>query len=394
MKRLLYLGFSFPPGVQALFPGVNPAGHGLETQMVQALREHFEIKSATILPRAVAPPPGADPSSGINHELILEEKAPEIFYRWRSLAQLKEAYRKWTRAGFTPDAVLVYNLSPIYNQFIRWLRRQPGRPKLVLMLLDSSQLGRKWSTGKRLRYRFKPFATLDEDMLECFDGCIGLSRSAEKYFLARNIPFLWVPGGCLPKRSAIAPDAGAAPEAGRAVDFAYFGALAPHSGIQPLVETFLRSPLKTRLHVCGFGQLEALVKEAAARDPRVVFHGLLSQDDCLHAAREWDVLVNPRPADYGNENNFPSKIFEYALCGCAILTTRMAGVEIVLGNEATYIDPQELEPGLAREMEALSQIPRAELKRRGQALRQRVTEEYSWARQAALMAAFMEKIIR
>jgi hypothetical protein len=46
VRRLLYLGFPFPPGVAERNPGVNPAGHALETRIVSELRRHLEIRSA------------------------------------------------------------------------------------------------------------------------------------------------------------------------------------------------------------------------------------------------------------------------------------------------------------------------------------------------------------
>jgi hypothetical protein len=41
----LYLGFAFPPGVAAFHPGINLAGHALETQMIAELRRYFDIPS-------------------------------------------------------------------------------------------------------------------------------------------------------------------------------------------------------------------------------------------------------------------------------------------------------------------------------------------------------------
>jgi glycosyltransferase involved in cell wall biosynthesis len=227
-------------------------------------------------------------------------------------------------------------------------------------------------------------------MLGYFDGCIGLSESAERFFKPRDIPFLWMPGGCTPER-APADNGAAGPGAEEPIRFAYFGALAPHSGIVALVEGFAKSSMKASLHVCGFGGQASVIEAAAARDPRIVFHGFI-KPDCLNAAREWDVLVNPRPATHGNENNFPSKIFEYSLCGRAILTTKMAGVEVVLGDEAFYADAGQSDTEVIRQMEVLSKLPRSELRRRGAALRARVLGRYSWAAQAAAMAGFMEKL--
>src|SRR5205823_8047906 len=119
--------------------------------------------------------------------------------------------------------------------------------------------------------------------------------------------------------------------------FGYFGALAAHSGVIPLVESFLASGLESSLHICGHGRLGDTLVHLAERDARLKFHGLLpSTEDCLRLAQSWDVLVNPRPAMQGNENNFPSKIFEYALCVRAILTTCMAGLLTVICPQSFY----------------------------------------------------------
>src|SRR5689334_4791826 len=100
--RLLYLGFAFPPGVAALHPGINPAGHALETQMLGELREQFEVRSTGVLPLQPPAIEAADPASGVAHDLILVEKPPELFHRFRSLACLKTQYRRWRDAGWVP----------------------------------------------------------------------------------------------------------------------------------------------------------------------------------------------------------------------------------------------------------------------------------------------------
>jgi glycosyltransferase involved in cell wall biosynthesis len=392
MTRLLYLGFAFPPGIQALFPSVNPAGHGFETQMVAALRPHCDLRSASVLGVEIPQPPAdADPASGVAHELVLRDSPPEVFHRWRSLARLKQHYRRWTRAGWRPDAVLVYNLGPIYNQFIRWLRRQAPRPRLVLLLLDSAQLGKPLPALKRFRYRFKPFVVAEDEMLREFDAAIGLSRETERFFAPRGTPFLWMPGGCTPARGNFTDPSTPDSHANTPLRLGYFGALAAHAGVMELIEAFGRTKLTATLHVCGYGKRADAIAEAAKRDERIRFHGLLpTPADCLRFGRSCDVLVNPRPAGHGNENNFPSKIFEYALCGRAILTTRLSGVDAVLGVEAFYCDPSKLAAELPARLAEVAALPRAELHRRGAVLRERVTTLYSWPQQAAAMAAFIE----
>lgn len=390
--KLLYLGFAFPPGVQALFPGVNPAGHALETQMIGQLRHDFDIRSAGVLPCPLPRLGAVDPSSGIDHEVLLLDKAPEVFHRLRSLARLKAAYRSWLRSGWRPDFVLVYNLSPIYNGFLRWLQRQPGCPRLVLLLLDSAHLGHRLPAFKRFRYRFKPLATPDSEMLPLFDACIGLSREVERHFSPLGIPFYWMPGGCAPSRALREPEFAGFGTNGQPTRFGYFGALGAHAGVRLLVDTFLSIGGSARLEVCGYGKGASELAAIAAREPRFKFHGLLSPEECLRFGRACDVLVNPRPATHGNENNFASKLFDYALSGRAILTSRLSGVEEVLGPQAEYFEANDFASSLKQHVAALAATPRAELARRGAAIQQRVLSRFSWEHQAAGMAAFLREI--
>lgn len=389
--RLLYLGFAFPPGVAALNPGLNPAGHALETQMMSELREHFEVHSAGVLPLEPPRVEAPDPTSGIMHDVILLEKPPELYHRFRSLACLKAQYRRWRACGWEPDVVLVYNLSPIYNQFLLWLRRHRNCPKLVLLLLDSPNLGVPIQRWKRFRRRFKPMYTPDSEMIWRFDACIGLSRATEQYFRPRNVPFLWMPGGCTPTRAAQA-DSREFEHRNGSMRLGYFGALADHAGVRPLIDTVLNARIPASLEICGYGKLGETVSELATQTERLKFHGLLTPGECLSFGRSCDVLINPRPASHGNENNFSSKLFDYALTGRAILTSKLSGVEDVLGPEAFYFDPRDFNRSLRINLLELARTSRAELDRRGAAIQQRVISNFSWTRQGARLASFLLQV--
>ncbi|HYG35207.1 MAG TPA: hypothetical protein VEC99_10505, partial [Clostridia bacterium] len=218
----------------ALHPGRNPAGHALETRMVAQLRRYFEVRSVGVLPVEPMHIEAADPQSGVNHDLLLQERAPELLHRLNSLRKLKAQYCSWRAAGWEPDMVLVYNLSPIYNQFLLWLRRQPQHPKLVLMLLDSANLGQRMPRLKQLRRRLKPMYVPDQEMLPSFDACVGLSRSVEHYFQPRQVPFMWMPGACAPSRALNAQNSVQEERDNGPLQLGYFGALGAHAGVEPL----------------------------------------------------------------------------------------------------------------------------------------------------------------
>jgi glycosyltransferase involved in cell wall biosynthesis len=199
-----------------------------------------------------------------------------------------------------------------------------------------------------------------------------------------------MPGGCAPERACAEPNGFGLPDGPKR--FGYFGALGAHAGVKPMIETFLDGHLAGSLEICGYGKAATEFAEIARHDPRIKFHGLLSPAECLCFGRSCDLLINPRPASHGNENNFASKLFDYALTGRAILTARLSGVEEVLGPEAFYFDPREFERSLGEQLRLAVALPRAELHRRGLAIQQRVMAEFSWERQGERLTQFLESI--
>jgi len=318
--KLLFLGSAFPPGVAGLYPDAQPAGHAMQTQMVGALKEYFDLKAAGVFSFPVEglklPP---DPVPGVPLEVALLDCAPEVWHRWRSIAKLKQTYRALQQQGWEPDAVLVVNMTPIYNAFILWLKRESRRPRLVLLLSESAHLRQQPRWAKRFRRAFKPFVWAENEMAPRFDACIALSRTTDDFFASRKIPWLWMPGGCLPERAVkTGPDAMTGP-----IRFGYFGAFGGNAGLTELIRVFTATDRPDRLRICGWGKAESAIAKLCAADSRLEFLGVLpSPSDCLQFAQTCDVLVNPRPRCPGNENNFPSKIFEYALSARAIVTTQ------------------------------------------------------------------------
>lgn len=384
--KLLYFGFAFPPGISGLFPDAQPAGHLMETNLVNALRPWFEIKSAGISWIEVEKITPDNTSPGLPHALNLLDKPPELLHRWRSLARLKRQYQRWTRSGWIPDAILMYNFSPVYNGFIRWLKREPCAPCLVLYLADSMNLQQAFPWTRRVRHALKPLTWPDSEMVSLVDACIGVSASTEKFFADRRLPWLWLPNGCNSGR-ALQPSTehpGNGP-----IQFGYIGSLGAHAGAQDLLRVFLAREGTERLHICGFGMPKARVAALCRHNERLQFHEPRTPDACLRLSQTWDVLVNPRPIWPGNENNFPSKVFEYALSGRAILTSPISGVDQVLGEEAFYFDPADFDANMRAALDKVAGIPRAELRRRGACLQKRLIENYAWEKQGRRAAEFI-----
>jgi glycosyltransferase involved in cell wall biosynthesis len=63
----------------------------------------------------------------------------------------------------------------------------------------------------------------------------------------------------------------------------------------------------------------------------------------------------------------------------------------VLGPEAFYYDAARHPASLREAMESIVRLDRAELRRRGAAIRERVRAEFNWPKQAGRMATFIRQ---
>jgi glycosyltransferase involved in cell wall biosynthesis len=390
-RRLLYLGNAFPPGISGLFPESQPAGHLIETNLISSLSSHCEIRSVGISNVNVDEISGrATPSPGLPNRLNLLDRPPQLWTRWRSLRCLRHTYRRWLADGWSPELIVVCNFSPVYNAFIRGIAGATGRPYLVLYMADSTLLDVPLSRTKRLRYRFKPFKWLDNEMAGLYDACVAVSAETEARFRKRGIPWLWLPNGVDPARIRThTGDSEAAP-----ITFGYFGHASDHTGIHHLLKVFTATSRTARLKVCCFGKARNQLAQQFARATNVSFHGPFDPDGCVAFGATCDVLVNPRPRMPENRNNFPSKIFEYALTGRAILSNQLSGADRILGPHAYYFDADDYTASLSRMLDLLAETPRAELRRRGAELQSHLLKEYSWETQGRRLAAFLEGCLR
>jgi glycosyltransferase involved in cell wall biosynthesis len=388
--RLLYLSNAFPPGVGGRFPSLCASSHPQETRMAVALGKLADVQTVGLLPRQLwRQLDPRDDSIGLEHSLILWDRNPKLWHRWRSWRRLRTFYREEIRRHGIPDVILVRNLcSGVFNAFVRWLRSQPRRPLIVQVLADSG-LGQPVSAWRRLRYRFKPVAFLEEQAIHWYDACLGFGIESRRHFEPLGIPWQWMPAAYnfYYEPPATTPKSGP-------VQFGYFGGISAAVGVQAMVQAFLTSGIPGSLRLCGFGGLVETVKQLAATHPNLHFDGVKTQTECLSWAQQFDVLVNPRLPHLGWDNSFPSKLFEYAMTGKAILSTRTCGVDKVLLDEGLYLDAGHLEDSLREKFREISNMDRNELQRRGGIIRQRIVNEYNWEAQARRMIDFLTGLVQ
>lgn len=390
--RLLYFGNAYPPGWGRGSVGPLHAYYA-DVILWQKLSQLAGLSTVGLLhgklwKKRLEP---KDDSPGLEHELVLWDRNPALWHRWISWRKLRRYYLEKVRREGMPDVLVIYNLQTVFNHFVKWLRRQPKRPLIVLLLGDSGGLGEKVPLSRRLRYRFKPMQMLEAQSVLMYDAAIVSSITAKRYFEPRGVPWMWYPA-CYKFEYRPPPPS---PNQSGPIRFGYFGALGNSYACTSMVRAFLNAGVQGTLHVCGGGALSGELEQLAECHPNFHFDGFLPKaSDCLDWAQKVDVLINSRLLIQGQDNSFPSKVLEYGIAGKAILSTLVGGVYEVLGNEGIYFDPENFEESLQNKIREISAMDRTELQRRGQVLHNRIIKDFSPGEQARRIFEFLTKIVQ
>jgi glycosyltransferase involved in cell wall biosynthesis len=143
---------------------------------------------------------------------------------------------------------------------------------------------------------------------------------------------------------------------------------------------------RLRLVIGGAGDLDAELRDRAAGHglgERVVFPGVLSQDDVAQYLAAADVAVVPSVRDdAGNVDGLPNVVMEALASGTSLVATRAGGIAAVAHHDinALLVDERDVE-ALAAAIDALLRSPERRA-RLGARAREDVLREHGWSRVA------------
>jgi glycosyltransferase involved in cell wall biosynthesis len=108
----------------------------------------------------------------------------------------------------------------------------------------------------------------------------------------------------------------------------YTGTLREIFGVKNLVKAFRMIPDQdAELWICGGGDSEQFIKEAASQDSRIRFFGLVDSKTALEFQHKAIILVNPRTSKGEfTKYSFPSKTMEYLLAGRSVVAYKLPGI--------------------------------------------------------------------
>jgi len=384
--RVLYLGFWLPSFMAEKYPLLNVAGQLWESRLLENLSRDTEVRKVSILDKKISlsEVDRTSPQQAFLFSRFSKDLQAPLSYRC-----LKQIYLQWRSEGWNPDCVLVYNTHSVWNAFIRFLSKRDPEINRILVLLDSNQFSQKTAFIKRLRYKLKPMHWTDEEMLPQFHGVASASFSSKEFCEERKIAWHWFPGGI--QEDGLL-DRVIMPDTFSLVKMGYFGSHSDYAGLRELLTAFMKaeSP-KLRLSIAGTGGKTKELKKMAVSDPRIEWVGFFKERaDLGHWASQCHVLVNPRPAGYGNENNFPSKMFDYVQLGRAVLSSKTATLEHAFGNSVMWYDAQDPQ-AFINAIQEISFVKPSDLLEQGRQLTAWSRSRYTWVKMSQGLKDYISK---
>lgn len=110
----------------------------------------------------------------------------------------------------------------------------------------------------------------------------------------------------------------------------YTGTLRRIFGVMNLVHAFEKiSNNNIELWICGSGDSKEDIEEAANKDKRIKFFGLVDSRTALEMQHHATILVNPRTSEGEyTKYSFPSKTMEYLLAGKSVIINKLPGIPV------------------------------------------------------------------
>ncbi len=321
--------------------------------------------------------------------------------QWQRHKKAARAISAWVQNSPDNRQVLVYSLYLPYMQAVAKVKKSFPDIRATVIVTDlPNELG--IASGRKGLLQKIEYAMGNRRMELCsvFDGFVLLTKAMASALPIADKQRLLMEGLILPDKregqemeevpaqGAVGAALKAAQESKRAPIVLYTGTLNRELGIGELLEAFEGLP-QVDLWLCGKGDMEAQIQEAAREHPNIQYFGFVDQRQALAMQAAADVLINPRsPRGEFTKYSFPSKTLEYMRSGKPVLCYRLEGIPAEYGRYLMYIQrPGAV--GIRSAVRKLLALPSYQRQQLGQAAQAFVEKEKLAHKQCQKLLRFM-----
>lgn len=385
MKKIVYLGYVVNPKEIIHASGASVAGNKMQWNVIKNLSryEDIEITCVTIAPIA-AFPHDRKLYQKYQEETLLEGvrsirvgfcNLPVIKQFW----QIYSVYHVAKKVVIEMDAniLFTFNLFPQVGIPMRWLKKKFSRLETVCLLADlpiDDNTKRK-GVSCILRKFFEKSTWKSMRLCEKF---IVLNKHViDKYLLGKS--YIVVDGG-VDEEDIKRYDKPVKKSEEHNVLFC--GALTEYNGIMHLIEAmeYLKDT-DIILDVYGGGYLEKTVEDAAKKNPKIRYHGRVSNQEVMQKQREAWLLINPRVVDDPiAQVTFPSKTFEYLLSGTPVISTKLNGYGDEYDEMMYWLNDSNSDT-IANKIRSIRKLDNMQYKKMGESAHTMIVTTKTWRTQ-------------
>lgn len=235
----------------------------------------------------------------------------------------------------TDDKIVIlgYSLYLPYLKVIKKLKKRHNNIHMSIIIPDLPCEYGILPKGKLKRYISMYYGKKTMSFNQYIDSFVLLTEEMKKPLGLKEKPFVVVEG--ILNSSSILEHTN---NAKKKVIF-YSGTLDVKFGIELLLDAFCQiSNCDIELWICGAGNAEEQVKQAAIKDDRIKFLGYCSYDDVKKLREQATILVNPRNSnDEFTRYSFPSKTIEYLASGIPVVMYKLKGIPKEYDKHIYYV---------------------------------------------------------
>ena len=393
MKKIVYLGYVVNPEEANRISGASVAGNKMQWNVVKNLSQYedIEMTCVTISPLAAFPKEKKIFQKRQEEELINGVKSIRIGFS--NLPVIKQFWQivstyivaKKVVKEINADILFTFNLFPQIGIPMRWLKKKFSHLETVCLLADlpiDDNTNRK-GFSVFLRKVFEKSTW--KSMLLCEKYIVLNKYVIEKYLSGK--PYIVIDGGV--DESDIKRYEKPIQKK-KEYNVLFCGALTEYNGILSLIDAmeYLRDT-DIVLDIYGGGYLEECVIEKSKKNPKIRYHGRVSNQEVMQKQREAWLLINPRIVDDPiTQVTFPSKTFEYMLSGTPVLSTRLNGYEREYNDHMYWIKDLSAN-ALAHTIANIRNIEINEYKKMGERAKSMIVTKKSWVKQCSRIHEFL-----
>lgn len=214
---------------------------------------------------------------------------------------------------------------------------------------------------------------INKGFITDFDACVFMTKYVNDVLNKKDKPYIILEGSVdvqmknsdvedLPKNNTR--------------DIVYAGCIHERHGLKLLVEAFMRLPQKDiRLVLFGDGPFCEKLDAYISQDPRIIYKGVVPNNEVVDAELRATLLINPRPThEPFVYYSFPSKNLEYMATGTPVVTTKLPCFPEEYDPYLYYMEDVSV-AGFYSSLNAILSLGTEELKEKGRSCKEFVLEK-------------------